>query len=252
MLWRLTHRINFAIRMKKIFFTLIILACNIVFSQTLIPEKYSKIKFVYEQKSNLFIENDKVYADTLLLKAEFPKLKFSKVKSPSDSTKIIGFLEIKNFNTEDKKILESNLYHTTHTIEGTYDLKKNKTKLSFTRGNKALIEIFKKYFGGNYSPFKFNVVVDYNEKKIHTNYPRTNYTKSFDSQLKKINFISDDKSLGTYTFKNSKGIQTNVVTLDKKHNNKITPDIIFSNNDFGVGEIVSIFDTIALISVTYE
>ena len=252
MLWRSMQRINFAIRMKKIFFTLIILACNIVFSQTVIPEKYSKIKFVYEQKSNFLIENDKVYADTLLLKAEYPKLKFSKVKSPSDSTKIIGFLEIKNFNTEDKKILESNLYHTTHTIEGSYELKKNKTKLSFTRGNKALIEIFKKYFGGNYSPFKFNVVVDYNEKKIHTNYPRINYTKSFDSQLKKINFINDDKSLGTYTLQNSKGIQTNVVTLDKKYNNKITPDIIFSNNDFGVGEILSIFDTLTLISVTYE
>ena len=252
MLWHSMRRINFAILMKKIFFTLIILVCNIVFSQTLIPEKYSKVKFVYEQKSNFFIENYKVYADTLLLKVEYPKLKFSKVISPSDSTKIIGFLEIKNFNNEDKKKLENNLYHTTHTIEGTYDLKKNKTKLSFTRGNKSLNEIFKKYFGGSYSPFKFNVVVDYNGKKIHTNYPRINYTKSIDSQLKKINFISADKSLGTYTFQNSKGIQTNVISLDKKYNTKITPDIIFSNNDFGVGEIVSIFDTITLISVTYE
>ncbi|WP_282731806.1 hypothetical protein [Flavobacterium yafengii] len=231
---------------------MLILACNIVFSQTTMPGTYSKIKFVYEQKSNFFIENDKVYADTLLLKVEYPKLKFSKVISPSDSTKIIGFLEIKSFNKEDKKILGSYLYHTTHTIEGTYDLKKNKTKLFFTRGNKALNETFKKYFGGNYSPFIFNVVVDYNEKKIHTNYPRINYTKSFDSQLKKINFVSDDKSLGTYTFQNSKGIQTNVVTLNKKYNNKITPNIIFSNNDFGVGEIASIFDTITLISVIYE
>ncbi|MFV8345556.1 hypothetical protein ACNQGX_05630 [Flavobacterium sp. ZB4P13] len=231
---------------------MLILACNVVFSQTTLPGTYSKIKFVYEQKSNFFIENDKVYADTLLLKVEYPKLKFSKVISPFDSTKIIGFLEIKSFNNEDKKILESYLYHTTHTIEGTYDLKKNKTKLFFTRGNKALNETFKKYFGGNYSPFIFNVVVDYNEKKIHTNYPRINYTKSFDSQLKKINFISDDKTLGTYTFQTKKGFHTNVVTLDKKYNNKITLDIIFSNNDFGVDKIVSLFDTISLISVIYE
>ena len=252
MLWHSARGINLIIGMKKIFLTVLILACNIVFSQTTLPGTYSKIKFVYEQKSNFFIEDDKVYADTLLLKAEYPKLKFSKVISPSDSTKIIGFLEIKSFNNEDKNILQSNLYHTTHTIEGSYDLKKNKTKLFFTRGNKALNETFKKYFGGNYNAFIFNVVVNYNEKKIHTNYPKTNYTKSFDSQLKKINFTSDDKSIGTYTFQTNKGFQTNLVTLDKKYNNKITPDIIFSNNDFGVIKIASLFDTITLISVIYE
>ena len=94
--------------------------------------------------------------------------------------------------------------------------------------------------------------VDYNSKQIDTNYPSTNYTKSFDSQLKKINFINDDNCLGTYTFQTKEGYYTNVVTLNKKYNNKITPDIIFSNNDFGVSEIVSLFDTTTLISVVYE
>ena len=70
----------------------------------------------------------------------------------------------------------------------THDLKKNKTKLFFKRGNKALTEIFKKYFGGNYNTFLFNIIVDYNSKQIYTNYPSTNYSESFDSQLKKINF----------------------------------------------------------------
>lgn len=252
MLWRSTQRINLTISMKKIFLIILVLVCNVIFSQTIAPTTYSKIKFVYEQKSNFFIENDKVYADTLLLKIEYPKLKFSKVISPSDSTKIIGFIEFKSFNKEDKKTLESYLYHTTHSIEGAYDVKKNKTKLFFTRGNKALNETFKKYFGGNYSPFKFNVVVDYNEKKIHTNYPRVKYTKSFDSQIKKINFVGDDKSFGTYTFQNNKGFQTNVVALDKKYSTKITTDTIFSNNDFGVREIISLFDTITLLSVIYE
>ncbi|RDI56842.1 hypothetical protein IQ02_00737 [Flavobacterium glaciei] len=250
--WRSTRRINFDIRMKKIFFTMIILACNIVFSQTVIPEKYSKIKFVYEQKSNFFIENDKVYADTLLLQFQYPKLKFSKVISPLDSTKIVGFIEIKNFNYEDKKILESTLYHTTNTIEGTYDLKKNKTKLFFKRGNKALTEIFKKYFGGNYNTFLFNIIVDYNSKQIDTNYPRKNYSESFDSQLKKINFINGNNCLGTYTFQTNKGYYTNTVTLNKQYNNKITPGTIFSNTNFGVSEIVSLFDTTTLISVIYE
>jgi len=81
MLWHLKQKINFY-RMKKVFFYSLILFCNIVFSQTASSETYSKIKFVYEQKSNFFIENDQLYADTLVLKIEFPKLKFSKTASP--------------------------------------------------------------------------------------------------------------------------------------------------------------------------
>ncbi|HSN49159.1 MAG TPA: hypothetical protein VLR29_10395, partial [Flavobacterium sp.] len=158
---------DFIIRMKKIMFSLFILVCNIAFSQTAIPETYSKIKFVYEQKSNFIIENDKLYADTLLLKFEFPELKFSKISSPLDSAKTIGFIQIKSLNNEDKKKLSSILYHSTHTIDGTYDVKKNKTKLFFTRGNKALSAIFKEYFEDIYRSFSFNVVVDYNKKKIH-------------------------------------------------------------------------------------
>ena len=90
MLWHLKRKIK-KVTMKKIFFFSLILFCNIVSSQTSLPETYSKIKFVYEQKSNFFIEKDQLYADTLLLKIEFPKLKFSKILSPLDSTKTIGF-----------------------------------------------------------------------------------------------------------------------------------------------------------------
>jgi hypothetical protein len=243
---------NVIIRMKKIFFTVLILAYNIVFSQTEMPETYSKIKFVYEQKSNFFIEDDKLYADTLLFRITFPKLKFSKVISPLDSTKTIGFLVIKNLSKEDKRTLEGNLYHSTHTIVGTYDVQKNITKLFYTRGSKPLSEIYKKYFGGNFSPFAFNVIVDYNKGEIYTNYPSVKHTASFDSQLKKIIFTNEDKSLGTCTFQTKRGFQTDRITLNKKHNNKITSDIVFSNNDFAVDKIVSVYNTTTLLSVIYE
>lgn len=127
MLWHSMQKNNFIICMKKILFSLLILVCNIVFSQTTMPETYSKINFVYEQKSNFLIENDNLYADTLLFRITFPKLKFSKVISPIDSTKTIGFIAMKNLSKEDKKTLQSSLYHSTHTIEGTYDVRKNKT-----------------------------------------------------------------------------------------------------------------------------
>ena len=238
--------------MKKIFFSSLILFCNIVFSQMGLSETYSKIKFVYEQKSNFFIENDQLYADTLLLKMEFPKLKFQKISSPLDSTKIIGFVNIKNLDYKENKKLGSILYHSTHTIEGTYDLKKHKTTLFFNRVNVALKVILKKYFKGSYPPFSFKVVIDYNKKQIHTNYPSVNYEESFNSQLNKINFLNDEKTLGTYTFENKLGFYSNEIILNKKYNNKITPHIVFSNNNFAVDKITSLMDTITLLSVDYE
>ena len=249
--WHLKQKINFY-RMKKIFFSVLILFCNIVFSQTALSETYSKIKFVYEQKSNFFIENDQLCADPLVLKMEFPKLKFSKRPSPLDSTKVIGCVNIKNLNYEENEKLGSILYHSTHTIEGTYDVIKHKTTLFFNRGNVVLNVIFKKYFKGSYPPFSFKVVIDYNKKSIYTNYPSVNYEESFDSQLKKINFLNDEKTLGTYTFENKLGLQSNEITLNKKYSDKITPHIVFSNNDFAVDKITSLMDTITLLSVIYE
>ena len=251
MLWHLKQKIK-KVTMKKIFFFSLILFCNIVFSQTSLPETYSKIKFVYEQKSNFFIEKDQLYADTLLLKIEFPKLKFSKILSPLDSTKTIGFVNVKNLDYEENEKLGSILYHSTHTIEGTFDLIKHKTTLFFNRGNVALKVILKKYFKGSYPPFSFKVVIDYNKKQILTNYPSVNYEESFDSQLNIINFLNDEKTLGTYTFENKLGFHSNEIILNKKYNKKITPHIIFSNNDFAVDKITSLLDTITLLSATYE
>jgi len=238
--------------MKTFFITLLVFAWNIALAQTETPETYSRIKFVYEQKSNFIIEDDKLYADTLLFRITFPKLKYSKVISPIDSTQTIGSIAIKNLSREDKRTLEGNLYHSTHKIEGTYDVHDNITKLFYTRGSKSLSKIYKEYFRDSFIPFAFTVVVDYNKQKIDTNYPRVNYSASFYSELKKIDYANEEKSIGTYTFQTKKGAQTDVVTLNKNNNNKITPAIVFSNNDFAVDKIVSIYNTTTLLSVIYE
>jgi len=239
--------------MKKIGFSVFILVCNIVFSQTTIPETYSKIHFVYEQKSNFLIENGNLYADTLLFRITFPKLKYSRVISPIDSTKTIGCIAMKDLSKEDKRTIGSSLYHCTHSIVGTYDLKKNKTKLLFRRRSPAMTEIFKKYFGGDSSPFAFDVIIDYKNDAILTNYPSVNYSSSLKSKLKKIIFAGTDKSVGTYTFLTHRNdFQTDVVTLNNKHNKKITSDVVFSNNDYAIDKIVTLYDTTTLISVVYE
>jgi hypothetical protein len=45
--------------MKKLFFIILVIIGNVVFSQSGIGEQYSKIKFVYEQKSNFFLKMTK-------------------------------------------------------------------------------------------------------------------------------------------------------------------------------------------------
>ena len=136
--------------MKTIFISMLFLYCNIVFPQTASPENYSKIKFVYEQTSNFYIENDQLFADTLLLKMEFPKIKFSKTLSPLDSTKTIGLVNIKTLRGDDNRKLGNILYHSTHIIEGTYDKIEQKTTLYYERVNSASNEILKRYFKDNW------------------------------------------------------------------------------------------------------
>ena len=231
---------------------MLFLYCNIVFPQTASPENYSKIKFVYEQTSNFYIENDQLFADTLLLKMEFPKIKFSKTLSPMDSTKTVGLVNIKTLRGDDNRKLGNILYHSTHIIEGTYDRIEQKTTLYYERVNSASNEILKRYFKDYYPPFSFNVIVDYLKNKIYTNYPSVNYEETFESKMNKITFLNEEKTVGFYSFENKKGFNTEEIVLNKKYSNKITPPIIFSNNDFAVDKIISLRDTITLISVTYE
>ncbi len=102
---------------------IMLLIGNVVFSQNVKEHNYSKIKFNYEQKSNYLITKEGVYADTLLFAFNHPNLKFSKVISPIDSTRTVGFVKSKNLFGKEERMVHSAIYHTTHKIEGTYDLK---------------------------------------------------------------------------------------------------------------------------------
>ena len=250
--WHLKQRNNSNVRMKKIWFSVLILFQTIVFSQTAVSETYSKIHFVYEQKPNFFIENNKLYADTLLFRISFPELKFSKEISPIDSTKTIGFIAIENLSKTDKKSLNGFLYHTAFMIQGIYDVKRNETKLFYTNPTKPFREIYKKYLGANFPNVNYNVVIDYKNREIYKNYFYLNKVAPLGSQLIALTFTNEDKSIGTYTFQTKNGSQTNVVAINNKHNKKITSDEVFSNNDFAIEKIISLYDITTLMSVVYE
>ena len=63
--------------MKKKFILTCLFLTSFLFSQIAEkPQHFNKINFVYETKSNYNIENNGVYADTILFKIDFPHLKY--------------------------------------------------------------------------------------------------------------------------------------------------------------------------------
>ena len=238
--------------MKNIAVLFLILICTSVHSQDNTPVAFSTIKFIYEQNSNFNILNKVLYADTILMKTEFPQVKFKKVENPEDLSKIIAAVEIQSLNKEDKKKVKSQLYHGTHTINGIFDVKKNKTYLSFKRGNAAISKTFIENFATDVTPFAFNIIIDYDKKIIIRNYPNANYSNSFSKEMKEIKFIDSKPVLGTFSYSTVKGLHTDLVEMNIKNDAKITTDIIFTNNKYGVDKVISLYTTTTLKSVIYE
>lgn len=228
-----------------------VLLANITFAQEKTPQ-YSKAYFVYERKSNYHIDEKGVYADTLLLKAEFPDLKYSRVKHPIDSIRIVGYVPLDKLSKKDKDELASSIYHTTELIEGVHDFKKNITRLKIRRDDANAKEVIKKYLGERYHKFKHKETIDYNKQKIWLKFPSISYTKKFDTELKTIKFGSDTRLWGYYRENRKTLLLDNFVLLKEGLDNKIVPDVIFSNNEFGVEKIATIYQTIRLKSVTFE
>lgn len=229
----------------------LILASNLVAAQNLKPE-YSKVHFVYERKSNYQIVEKGVYADTLLLKIDFPEHQFLKVKSPRDSTEIVGFVPIEKFSSKQKKKLAGALYHTTERIAGTHDFEKNITKLEINRDDKNMRETFKKDLNESYPKFRYSITIDYNKKMVFKRLPNVSYDRKFATELKTIEFNANSKLSGYYTVTIEMLQLDNFVVLKEGLNNKIVPDVIFSNNEFGVAKIATIQETMELKSVTFE
>jgi hypothetical protein len=230
----------------------VLLIGNFVFSQSGESIKFSKINFTYEQKSNYHINNDGVYADTLLFSFDYPKLKYNTRINPTDSTKTVGFLAFKDFSNEDKRKLVSSLYHNTQNIDGTYDANNNITKLIILRNDTILKNIFKKYFKEKYRKFAYSVLINYDKKYIKTRYPKIHYNKKFATELRNIIFFDDDKNSGMYSYKTIDYTFSNLVTLNKNYDNKVVPDEVFSNNEFSVQKITTINRTTNLKFVSYE
>ena len=217
------------------------------------PKEFKKIHFVYEEKSNYFLNDTGVYADTLLFAFDFPKLKYTKVKSPFEANMICGFLPYSAFSDyEDKrKLVQGQLYHANQSYEGTYYVNKNKTKINVIRDNKEIQEKVKKYFNDSFRRFTFEIKINYSKES--DNFILTSWFGYEENlQMKhNVTFFKVELS-GFYTVKQVSIAEKNIVVFNKKLNVKVVPAVFFSNSNFGVQKIETLFTTIELKSVTYE
>lgn len=213
------------------------------------PENAKEIHFVYERKSNYYVNEKGVFADSLLLATDFPKMKFEKINHPLDSTKICGFVSFKKLNKENKKFLESTIYHTNEKIVATYFIPSKTTVFYVTRNDEEARNIFNKYFNSIYYKFEYRQEFNYNTGIEKRQYPRVNHVLKFEEIEKTI--VPDDAVHASYTEVRKNVVYKNIVLMNENLSKFITP-IIFTNNAFGVEKLESINQTIQLKSVTYN
>ena len=138
--------------MKNILNIIFFLTFSNCFSQVVfekMPENAKEIHFVYQIKSNYIVNDEGVFADTLLLKIDFPTLKYNLRKNPQDSSLVYGFSTLKNFGGKNKDILYAIFYHSNETINGIHFIPSKKTVFNVVRGDDETKMIFKKYLKPN-------------------------------------------------------------------------------------------------------
>jgi len=213
------------------------------------PINYKKINFVYETKSNYFIDEDGIFADSLLIKLDFPEIKFTTVNKLIENENYNSFIQLKNLNNSNIKKLCAILYHTNQKFIGEYDVEKNETNFSIERNDELTKNIFKNILKERYSNFFYKIVIQDSKNIIHLKYPSVNYTFTIYEKAK--NIIMENQLIGRYKEVVDNTEFSNVVLLNINLDSKIMPNDIFTNNNYGVEVIKKLNETTILKSVKY-
>lgn len=214
------------------------------------PENFKEIHFVYEVQSNYIVNDEGVFADTLLFKTDFPDLKYTTKKHPKDSTLICGFTTLKELGKENTKKLASIIYHTNETFNAVYNTSKKKTVFNVIRYDEQTRNIFKKHFKESYFKFQYKKEFDFIKKIRKLIYPAVLYNHSFSEISKKIEPANDDL-IGFFYETKGNVLFKNIVYFNKDLSKDITP-LIFENINFGIEKIETVQKTIKLKSVHYK
>ena len=213
------------------------------------PLNFRKIIFVYETKSNYDVDNQNVYADTLLFKIDFPNLKYNALDKLTRNKNQNGYIPLKNFVNRDFKRLKGILYHVNEQIIGEYDKNSDETKLEIVRNDEETKRIFKEYLHESYPYFKRKIRIRYKKDKILIDYSSRYYNNTIEISNNKIVFENNHPGFYKTILENLEN--KNAVKFDEKLDPKIIPNETFTNNTFGVLSINKIESTTILKSINY-
>lgn len=238
----------------KILITFLILYSSSLFSQIEeTPKEYDKIVFRYTKKSNYYFNKKGLYADTLLLKIDFPDKKFVMSKFPNDSTSTAGFIPIYKLDTKDNIILRKIVSQNYSSTEVIFDVKKRKSTITKKFTDTSLIP--KDLFDFlTVKPIQFKPVPSFITYKDNFQYLVENSIENTVDSYEKntIKWIEGNEKVGMFDYQLNNLILTNLIYVDPKLNKYIVPTTLFSNCEFGVTKIISLLFTVELVSVSYK
>ncbi|WP_026977319.1 hypothetical protein [Flavobacterium tegetincola] len=240
--------------MKKLLFGLLMCSSDLGFAQKQfekMPEGTAEIHFKYECSSKMLIDETGVYADSVLFKYYFPKLKFTKVLNPTVQY-LNSTLELKDFKGDKKKELISFLYHLNQSYYGVHDIKSNKTRITVQRNDADIKAIFRKYFNKDYSLFSFTEEFDYTNKMKYTAFPSGSYAFPFDKVQIYLKPISKTKGEFMKEISGKRESYNNLVDFDENLSKYISLGYIFANSDYGVTKVESFESKLELTEVYYK
>lgn len=234
--------------------TLFLFYSSAIFSQIEeAPTAYSKIYFTYTKKSNYYVDEKGIYADTLLLKLDFPEKTFFKRTFPKDSTIIAGFIPI-NFLTDTDRITLNSIAQKNYSrTEVVFDVKEKKSTITKILTDNSLIPtalfalLTKTPFQSK--PSTSDITYKENFRYLVEN-KAENTLDSYEKNV--IKWIEGYENVGLFEYKMNGQIMTNLVFVDPKLNKHIVPTILFANCEFGISKVVSIPFTVELIKVSYK
>ena len=227
--------------MKNIIYIIFFLTFNKCYPQVFfekMPANAKEIHFVYETKSNYLVNDDGIFADTLLLKIDFPKLKYILKKNPIDSSVVCGFSTLKDFGRDNRYKLFTILYHSNETINGIHFIPSKKTVFKVVRGDDETKMIFKKYLKQRFYDFEYREEFDFVKKTEKIEFPRINYNRTFAEISKNIKF-KNDPIIGFYEEESIGILYKNIVFFNNDLSKFISP-ILFDNNTIGVEKIETV------------
>lgn len=219
------------------------------------PEHYTKIHFKYTVTSNYYIDEKGVYADSLLLKTDFPNKKFSLTKLPTDTLNVVGFIPHYDFNEGEKTTLIRNIARYCSYKEITFNTKKKQATI--THYNPSLSHL-PKYLADFIAP-KAAALLPVNTTSTITymdnqmcRIKNTAEDTVESYKNKTIHWIEGMDYVGMFDYPYGAHLYKNVVYVNPKLNKYIVPTLLFSNCEYGIEKIEAIPFTVVLVYVAYE